>query len=189
MDWIEVAMIEYQTLRDEILLSFENQQQILNYGIASIGIAIGFGASKWEEKLIVDALLLVIIPLLSHLITLVWNGEINRISRAGRFISDKEKALNEYFLASGETDIKPLNWENWLRIEKSKGSKKNFKTKWNYYAIIAMIFSLNITSVTIGLAHNYSISNNEFISFFMVFSVINILAFFVHFYIFNMVKK
>ena len=50
MDWIEVAMIEYQTLRDEILLSFENQQQILNYGIASIGIAIGFGASKWEVE-------------------------------------------------------------------------------------------------------------------------------------------
>lgn len=189
MDWIEVSMIEYQTLRDEILLSFENQQQILNYGIASIGIAIGFGASKWEEMLIVDALLLVIIPLLSHLITIIWNGEINRISRAGRFISDKEKSLNEYFLANGETEIKPLNWENWLRIEKTENSKKNFKTKWNYYAIIAMIFSLNITSVTIGLVHNHSISKNEFIGFFIFFSSINILAFFIHFYIFNLVKK
>ncbi|MBN2899091.1 MAG: hypothetical protein JXO44_09995 [Clostridia bacterium] len=187
MDWVEVAMQEYQTLRDEILLSFENQQQILNYGIASMGIIIGFAANKWEETLIIDMMLFVLVPILSHLVTLIWNGEINRISRAGQFIKKKEEIINRYIMSSSDASDEPLYWETWLRSYKSE--KKNFKTKWNYYATLSMLFLINCASVLLGFIHNTSISGMESRLLFSIISLFNVVAFGVHFVIFNKVKK
>lgn len=187
MDWTEVAMQEYQTLRDEILLAFQTQQQILNYGITSIGIVIGFATSRWDEKLIVDILLLVLVPMISHLVTLIWNGEINRISRAGQFIKNKEETINKYVMSKCDALDEPLNWETWLRSYKN--NKQNFKTKWNYYAILSILFLINFSSVVLGFIHIISVNKWKYIWIFSVISAINLILFTIHFVIFNKVKK
>lgn len=86
MDRIEVAMKEYESLRTEIGMAFSNQQSVLSYGIASLSVILAFTTATWGQTIIVDAVLLLVVPAVAFLVLAIWIGEVNRISRAGRFL-------------------------------------------------------------------------------------------------------
>lgn len=110
MDWIEVVMEEYKTLREEILTSMQMQQSILSLGGATVGIALSSAFATWEKSPLPEFLFLVMVPTLTYLIVLVWLGEVGRMFRAGYFLSELEGKVNREFSGKGLA----LSWETWL---------------------------------------------------------------------------
>lgn len=190
MVWIEVAMEEYKSLRGEISDSLKNQHSIINYGITAIGLVIGFGANLWKETIPADIIFLIVIPILCHLIMLVWNGEVNRMSRAGNFIKDIEGKINTVVKSmSPEIEEEALSWETWLRKykDKNKANKTN-KTNWNYYSLITLFLFINIVSVVLGFSHNLYISEGNWKAWFILFTLLNFSIYSMHYVIFRRVK-
>jgi|GEM_PF-2586991 len=189
MDYFTLAMQEYNALRTEINNAMTNQQSILNYGVASIGIIFAFTASNWQEVVIVDLILLVLIPLIALLVCTIWLGEVNRIARAGKFLVAKEKVINDLFLEDNKdskvfTGKEPLIWENYLRDIKKNGNSKSIKTIWNYRAIIFLMVILSISSISIGIYHNVEITNLRVWIF-----IVPLVIFMAQLYMFRLLNK
>ena len=165
MDFINVAMEEYKTLREEINTAMSNQQSILNYGIASMSVIIAFSSSNWQEKLVIDLILILLVPVICLAISTIWLGEVNRVARAGNFLVEKEREINRLMkdVAPKSSDGAPtdaLMWENYLRYIKKNPSNKAIKTLWNYRAILVLLFTFGLGSITMGMYHNFVISKN-----------------------------
>ena len=188
MDYLDVAMTEYQSLRSEISSSLSNQHSITNVGIASVGVVFAFGSSQWQNGVIVDVIFFLLIPIIVHFVTLAWNGEINRIARAGRFLQSKEQVVNDVLRKSYPDYPQALMWENWLRQQASPTTKKIRKTKWNYYAILGLFTLLNITSVILGLFHLLQVTRGLFLVF-LPLTAINLLFMMFHFVLFRRIKR
>lgn len=187
MDWVEVAMEEYKSLRGEVSDSLKNQQSIINYGITAIGLVIGFGANLWKESIPADAIFFIVIPILCHLIILLWNGEVNRMSRAGNFIKEIEGKINRVVKSkSPEIHEDALSWENWLR--KYKDKNKTNKVNWNYYSLITLFLFIDIVAVVLGLLHNVEVSKGKWEAYLIVFTFINLSVYSMHYVIFRKVK-
>ncbi|MDD3478414.1 MAG: hypothetical protein PHP32_06010 [Candidatus Izemoplasmatales bacterium] len=192
--YFDIALNEYNALRTEINNAMANQQSILNYGIASIGIILAFSTSNWQEMIIVDIILVFLIPLIGLLVATIWLGEVNRIARAGQFLVVKENRINDLFLKMEENDTifqnQPvLIWENYLRDLKKNGSDKSIKTIWNYRAILLLLGILSTTSIAIGIYHNYVITSHQFIGVFLFVGIFFLLSNVFTFMILNRIKK
>lgn len=168
--WFDIVLCEYNSLRTESAESLKNQQSIINYGLTVIGVLIGFTGGIWGQKSIVEIIYILFIPFICNLIILIWNGEVNRMSRAGQYINTIENKVNVMVKQELGIDKPALYWETYLRQPKREAdegsnkskSKKNNKIKRNYLAIIGMFGLLSFVSMVIGIFHNYLISGQEF---------------------------
>lgn len=146
MDWCEIVMEEYKTLREESLASIQTQNTIITYGTTAIGLAFGGGITVWDRDIVSALIFLVLIPTLTYLILLGWLGEVGRMFRAGVFLSVLERKINAQF-----PDKPPaLSWETWL----AKGEWKR-KTPYRiisfHYRAIAGIFLFGVlAAISIG---------------------------------------
>jgi hypothetical protein len=149
MDWLSIAIEEYKTLRNESLLSMQTQQSTLRAGTAAVSVIIASGFSLWDSiELLSEIIFLAFVPIICYLVLTIWMGEVLRMMRAGKYLSDLENKINKKLKEKPEA----LIWENSLR-------KKDAKTKtpqmlFNYLCIIGLFFTLAIGSVIIG---NYKI--------------------------------
>lgn len=171
LKWFDMVMQEYNSLRNESADSLKNQQSIINYGLAAIGVLIAFSASLWGKEKIVEIIYVIFIPFLCNLIILIWNGEVRRMSRAGQYIKRIEDKVLQEFSKEANISIPALEWETFLRKpklpetpEKAKTKKavrthKDNKIKSNYIAIIIMFGGLSIFSIILGTVHNYGMTN------------------------------
>jgi hypothetical protein len=160
--WFDIVLCEYNSLRTEAIESLKSQQSIINYGLTVIGVLIGFTGSIWMQKTIVEIIYIVFIPFLCNFITLTWNGEVNRMSRAGRYIKQIEDKINRMVKTQLQIDEPALYWESYLRELKKEGRvTTNNKRKRNYFAILGMFGLLSYLSVLIGIFHNYIVYNNS----------------------------
>ena len=144
MDWLSVVIEEYRTLRNESLVALQTQQSVLRFGLAIIGIVIAIGFSLWEKSLLPEIIFLLLIPVASYLVLIIWMGEIARMTRAGMFLAELERKVNKEFSNKPEA----LRWENWLR--KTQHDGKTPQLLLNYYAIIFLFLGTAIGSVIIG---------------------------------------
>jgi len=192
--YFDIALNEYNALRTEINNAMTNQQSILNYGIASIGVIVAFAASKWQELLVIDIILVVFVPLIGLLVSTIWLGEVNRISRAGKFLVYKEAKINEIFMQFEKNDPilykeQVLIWENYLRDLKKNGNSKSIKTIWNYRAILMLISILSISSIFIGIYHYALVTRSGFLGIVIALALLFILGFIYMFLLLNKIKK
>lgn len=144
-DWISIAMEEYKTLRTESLESMKGQQATLKVGTATVGVLAASAFSLWDKTLLPDFIFMVFLPVICYLILVIWIGEVQRMMRAGKFISTIEKKINDNFILK---DNNVLSWENWLRIESAKGNTNQMKL--NYFAILALFLFVSLISIGIG---------------------------------------
>ena len=84
---------QYELIRAEVTTSMQVQQQILGFGIATIGLLAGaaFLGSKADFR---SAVLMIFLPLVAYLVVTIWFSEVMRMLRAGGFLMTLEKKLD-----------------------------------------------------------------------------------------------
>jgi hypothetical protein len=97
MDRVEVLLKEYETLRQESLDSNNNRSQIVSFGLGTIGLLAASVLASERASASLPLLLMVFsgaIPIISILVLYSWLGEVERMMRAGRFMSELERRIN-----------------------------------------------------------------------------------------------
>lgn len=174
MEFIEIALEEYKTLRQESLTSMQMQQAVLRYGLAIISALIAVAVNAWGDIALSSIVLLVFLPILCYLILMIWMGEVARMMRAGKYLYGLEKKINESF---GSNDG-PLDWEISLR-DFSKGNGTPQLT-WNYLAILGLLLFFAVSSIVFG---SYRVWGEVGSQLLLVIDVIEIFAFIIAFVI------
>ncbi len=144
MEWIEIAIEEYKTLRAESIEAIKTQQTTLKFGTAIAGAVILSGFNLWNKTLLPDLIFLIFIPILCYLVLVIWIGEVARMMRAGYYLTLVEKKISNAY-----ADIDNLLfYENWLRDKKN--NSKTAQLKWNYIAVIALFSFTSISAIIVG---------------------------------------
>lgn len=149
-DWIMLLKDEYLMVRDEATQTDKNAQAILRFGLAIIGIVIGFGIDKWDDDLLSGIVFSVFVPILCYLFLTIWMGEFARKLRVAHYILEViEPKINKAFASK----VSPIEWESWLRKKDRKSENKLFK--WNRFASIFVFLGFAVASIGVGLSQLY----------------------------------
>jgi hypothetical protein len=152
MDWLDAAMEEYKTLRQEVQTSISAQQSILSFGTATLGFVFGAGVNLWTRSVAPIVVFSVLVPLLSGLILLIWWAEAIRMIRAGNYLSILEQDIAAAGRAtSGWNDVQPLRWESGLRHD-DRLSFRRFVLAWPEVFLIGLLIAL--TSLVIAFVND-----------------------------------
>jgi hypothetical protein len=139
MDAIEIALKEYETIRQEILTSMTNRVSILSFGVAAIGAIFTASIAVFTSYSVLSGLMLILaVPAINSFILFMWLGEYQRMQRAGKFLVGLESRINE--LASSQL----LTWETSLRAQRS-----HMKYPYNITALLLVVIS--IISICLGI--------------------------------------
>lgn len=117
--WVNVALEEYRVLREEILSQFQNRNNVLTFGSASLGF-FATAASQIDKNQTIALYLIasILIPVSSALIILFWGVHSAKIARIGCYLRKRENVINKrclgYSPSSSSPDECPLYWENSL---------------------------------------------------------------------------
>jgi len=157
---VEVMLEEYRTLRQEVFTSMGTQQSILSFGTAALGILLAGAFNVFGEPLPAALIFLLFVPLVSHLILVLWMTEVVRMLRAGYFLARIERKVDEL---TDCTDL--LSWERWaharpvpeedpddIRLVLRDVDRQSFQL------VSAMLISIALGGIAIG---NYEITRME----------------------------
>jgi hypothetical protein len=132
VDWVEAALEEYKSLREESLTAMRGQQAILSFGTATLAVSIAAGFNVWDKAAVLpEAIFLFFVPVIAYLVLIIWMGEVARMMRVGWYIAIREGEINAK-IPAGEG---ALAWETYLR---TKTGVRTPQLVWNYKAIIAL---------------------------------------------------
>lgn len=181
MDWIEIALEEYKSVRAESFEAIKTQQITLQIGITLVGAAVIAGLNLWKTDFLSEIIFLIFTPVLCYITLEIWIGEVARMMRAGYFASLIEKKISNAF--PDHPDV--LSFENWLR--KKKKSHKTPQNKWNYIAVIGLFPFISVSSIFIG---NVKIINEISITSLIMLDIIESIFIIVFlFHIYSLSKK
>lgn len=139
MEKIEILIKEYETLREEVLTTMQVRNSILSFGLATIGVILTAAIALVGNSALLSGLVLsAIVPSISIFILFMWLGEYQRMQRAGRFLVELEKKINE--IAAGEL----LTWETSLRSQRRH-------MRYPYNTTVMMITIISVMSFSIGI--------------------------------------
>lgn len=138
---------EYELVRSEITTSLQIQQQILGFGIATIGLLAG-AAFVAKDQPLRSKLLVVFLPLVSYLAVTIWFSEVMRMFRAGGFLLVLEKKLDDH----GDGTLK---WEYEVAMSRLGQPGRNpYSTldpdRVRLLAVTALFFILSAESIMLG---------------------------------------
>jgi len=198
MELIDIKLEEYKTLRTESLQSMRNRNEILSFGTASIGVIFWAATNLYSngKMLFSFYILLLLLPALCILITYLWLGEAERMSRVSVYLMGLETEINELITqsqensqnnnnlySSGRALFKGLFWENYLRTKPKKIKllkfKKTHQMIYPYVAVLILFYGLATSSITFALFFNptnkfwYHIHNKFLIGFILLFVISN----------------
>jgi len=158
---VEISLEEYKSLRQEALTSMGTQQSILSFGTAALGILLAGAFNVFGDALAAALIFLLFVPLLSHLVLVLWMTEVVRMLRAGFFLANIE---NEISALIGRDGI--LTWERWAHArpsaeERDKGDIRvvlRDVDRLNFQVVTGLLFSIALAGVAIG---NYELMQLE----------------------------
>ena len=138
---------QYELVRSEITTSLQIQQQILGFGIATIGLLAG-AAFVAKDQPFRSELLVVFLPLVSYLAVTIWFSEVMRMFRAGGFLLMLEKELDDH----GDGG---LRWEYEVARSRLGQSGRNAyfaldPDRLRLFAVTALFFTLSAESIMVG---------------------------------------
>ena len=138
---------QYELIRGEITTSLQIQQQILGFGIATIGLLAG-AAFVGKDQPFRSELLVVFLPLISYLAVTIWFSEVMRMFRAGGFLLALEKKLDKH--GDGA-----LEWE--YTVARSRLGQPGRNTyfaldpdRLRLFAVTILFFTLSAESIMLG---------------------------------------
>ena len=96
MEWIQIALEEYKTLRQESLDAIKAQHATLSFGTGTISVIFISGFGLWNNAyyLLPRIIFLVFVPAICYIALVVWIGELARMMRVGQFLMILEMNLN-----------------------------------------------------------------------------------------------
>ena len=157
---VEIALEEYKSLRQEALTSMGTQQSILSFGTAALGILLAGAFNVFGDALAATLIFLVFVPLLSHLVLVLWMTEVVRMLRAGFFLANIEKQISALIGSDGL-----LTWERWAHArppdeEKTDDIRLVLRDvdRLNFQVVTGLLFSIALAGVAIG---NYELTRVE----------------------------
>jgi hypothetical protein len=137
---------QYELIRSEVTASLQLQQQILGFGLATVGLLAG-AALVGKTQPFRSALLVMFVPLVCYLAVMIWFSEVMRMLRAGGFLLTVEKKLD----TCGDGS---LEWE--YGVAKSRlrhGLLVPDPDRLRLYAVTALFFTLAGESIMLGWNH------------------------------------
>ena len=151
--WLELALAEYQALREEILTTMETQQGTLRFGTATLSILVVGALNVWDDKLVTALAFLFVIPFLANLVITIWMGEVTRMMRAGDHLAEVETRFQAVY---PEMPYPVMGWERGLRDPRSPTTRHKRHYEWNYLAIILMYWTMAVASLAVGVYRGLS---------------------------------
>lgn len=139
---------EYDTLRQESLQSMSNRNQIIAFGLGTLGILVsGTLAAPSPRPDFIRLVFSVGLPVVSVLIYYVWFAEVERMVRAGRVLQRLEQRLNR--LLEGPP---VLTWER--EVERAR--------MWYPYITVSILFlGVAVAAPYAGLWLRQSVGTNH----------------------------
>lgn len=139
MDIISIKLKEYETIREEILITMQVRNSILSFGLAILGAILTVSIALAAQASLASSLILILIaPAICIFVLYMWLGEYQRMQRAGKFLMKIEQEINEQISANA------LTWETSLRSQRS-----HMKYPYNTTALLLTVIAL--MSMTIGI--------------------------------------
>jgi hypothetical protein len=141
MEPIEIILKEYESIRQEILASMNNRISVLSFGLATIGAIFTASIAVYTTNtysLLSSLMLIFAVPAIDVFILFMWLGEYQRMQRAGRFLVELERRINEQ--ASGAI----LTWETHLRSQR-------LHMKYPYDTAVMLLTIIGFISMALGL--------------------------------------
>lgn len=144
----QTLLKQYELIRSEVTTSLQIQQQILAFGIATVGILAGaaFVAKSAQFR---SELLVVFLPLVAYLAITIWFSEVLRMLRAGAFLMTIEKKLDN----EGDGS---LVWESRVasgRLRYALGKPSSTlrdPDRLRLLAVSLLFFTLAVASIKLG---------------------------------------
>lgn len=109
--WLQGALEEYRSLREESLQGLRAQQLGVQLGVTLLAALIGVGVGV-ADQLTRAVLLDVAVPVLAIFLTILWQGELERSVRVGHYLTERERVISK--VGSLPRRPPPMEWENWL---------------------------------------------------------------------------
>jgi hypothetical protein len=141
---LDLVKQEYQQVRQEIVQAMNNGNQIMTFGLATMGVIL-YGLADSKNTALSYWILSLFLPMLAFLVLFMWFSEQLRLARASYFLTGCEKKIAVI------TGVKGLmEWECWLRdsAKSATGSNRHFPGA--EYSAIAIFVLLIIGSQVIG---------------------------------------
>jgi hypothetical protein len=140
---IDVVMQEYTAIRREIDTCLANQVAILSFGAATVGLLVAAAATLWEEDpLLPGLLLLFVVPGVCFLALAIHAGELVRLMRAGFFLHELERWVNQAWSARHGDNRMVLTWEQWaIREGRADVDKHNGQAIAAVFGLLALGFT------------------------------------------------
>jgi Zn-dependent protease with chaperone function len=145
--WLDTALQEYRSIREESLAALQSHLTTLRYGLAGVVVLIGF-ALRYDKSYIGWLLALIIVPIVVLFVAIMWMGEYARMARAGYFLALFEDRINKPFLRAKEDP--PLEWEHWLR-EKGPDRSRQASSRHRYLFIFLIFVAMEGVTIAIGV--------------------------------------
>jgi len=115
MDWEDVALNEYRTLRQESLDSISQAQATLRAGVVALGVLAGLAIKVTSAGEVAQAALAIGGAGIAATVAMQWLLETLRSARAGSHIAGLEEAIARRGTRHGWRRDPPLRWERELR--------------------------------------------------------------------------
>ncbi len=136
-DPVELDLEQYRALRAEILLTMEDSNQTMAFGLTAIGLVANVAASTYETA--AGFLLLgLVIPVMSGFVMSLWFAAQERMGRAAYFISGLERRFQSVPEWTGSD-----TWELWLRPTLHDPARRHFwatqDAAFGVFALIAIV--------------------------------------------------
>jgi hypothetical protein len=144
MNPVEILLKEYETLRQEVLNTMNNRVSILSFGLATIGaiFAASLAIYATSNNVVLPSLTLSLaVPFICNFVLFMWLGEYQRMQRAGKFLADLEKRIND------EVSRQLLTWETLLR------SQHQHMT-YPYNTTVMLLLAISMISYCIGIINS-----------------------------------
>lgn len=140
---IEVVLVEYKALREEVIKTMESRNAILRFGLVVLGTlfaAGGFAGSRGGDYPALSGVLLIcVIPCVAVCTLRLWVGEYGRMQRAGAFLGILEAKINT--MAGAEP---LLVWETYL-------SAAGKHMRYPYSTVVFLLLFISLFSVVAGI--------------------------------------
>jgi hypothetical protein len=155
-DYLTLLKDEYLMVREEAAQTDKNAQSILKYALIIIGVIIGFGIEKWDDKTLSGLVFLFFVPVICYLFLTMWMGEFARKLRVAHYILD---VIEPKMLKALNGKPSPFEWESWLRQPEQKNGNGLFV--WNRIAAIIVLLGFAVASIIIGMMQIYQLIDIE----------------------------
>ena len=141
MKSVDIMLKEYETLRQEILTAMQGRHSILSFGQATIGVLFAASAALYAasgQSLFLSLVLSLVVPSIGNFTLFMWLGEYQRMQRAGRFLVDLERRIND------RAQDELLTWETHLREQRRH-------MRYPYKSTVVLLTVINAVSLLVGL--------------------------------------